>query len=246
MIGTVARRELLSLTRAPMAWTALAASQLILAWLFLVLTEAYLGIQGRVVGIEGTGVTDLVVAPLLRAAGGLLLILGPVITMSSIAGERRARTMDLPMSSPVSLSALVLGKFTAAGLFLGLVWLMTALMIGALTMGTTLDGGRIAASLLGLALLAGLGISVGILCSSLFPQPTAAALGGVALLFGLWVAGAGVEADSLTAWLLPSPRFDRLLTGLVNSADIAYFLLMVVAGLGFSMHLLDAGRAGGR
>jgi len=246
MIVTVASRELLSLMRAPFAWTALAAAQFLLAWQFLVRIESYLSIQGRLTDAAGVGVTDLVAVPLLRLTALLLLALGPVITMRSVAGERRARTLNLPLSSPVSLVDLVLGKFLAAMVFLSLVWLFVALMIGALELGTTLDLGRLAAGMLGLALVAGTGLAAGILASSVLPQPAAAALAGAGLLLGLWSAGAGVPGDTLGALLLPTPHFDRLQKGLVNSGDIAYFLILIVFCLGFSIHLLDTDRAGAR
>ncbi len=248
MIAVVARRELLSLMRTPMVWTALAVSQLVLGWLFLLLIEDYLTVQGRLTSTTGVGITDLVVVPLLRSAGGLLLVLGPVIAMRSIAGERNARTIGLPLSSPVSLIELVLGKFTAAAMCLGLVWLLVAAMTGTLALGTTLDSGRVAAGLLGLALLVGSGIAVGVLASTLLPQPAAAALAGGGLLLGLWLIGSGAaqNAQGALQHLAPTPYFDRLLQGLVSSGDLAYFALLIVGCLGFSVHLLDVQRVQGR
>lgn len=248
MIGVIARRELLSLMRAPMAWTALAISQLVLGWLFLLLLEDFLAIQGRLTGSSGVGVTDLVVVPLLRSAGGLILVLGPVFTMWSIAGERRARTLSLPLSSPVPLTQLILGKFIAAALCLSLIWLMVAAMTATLTLGTNLDGGRIAAGLLGLALLACSGAAVGILASTVLPQPAASALAGGGLLLGLWLVGSNATGDtqSTLAYLAPTPPFDRLLQGLVTSGDIAYFVFLIAGCLGFSAHFLDVQRVRGR
>mgnify|MGYP001766890627 CR=1 FL=1 len=69
MILTIAAREWRSLFLSPLAWTLLAAAQGLLAWIFLLLIQDFQALQGRLAGLENApGVTDLVAAPLFRAA----------------------------------------------------------------------------------------------------------------------------------------------------------------------------------
>src|SRR5258708_29990382 len=53
--------------------------------------------------------------------GGLLVVILPIATMGRIAGERRAGTMELLLTSPVAPWELVWGKWLAVLAFVGLL-----------------------------------------------------------------------------------------------------------------------------
>ena len=135
MILLIASRELRRLWLSPVAWTLLAVAQGLCAWLFLLLIDDFRNLQGRLVGLENPpGVTDLVAAPLFRVAVWCFLMLTPLLTMNLISEERRSRTLDLLLSSPVSVAAIVLGKYLGVLVFLLGATALIALM--PLTLGT--------------------------------------------------------------------------------------------------------------
>ncbi len=244
MITAIAARELRSLFLSPLAWTLLAVTQALLAWIFIILVNDFQSAQGRLASLEhAPGVTDLVVAPLFRVAAWALLLLTPLLTMRSFSEERRAGTLDLLLSAPVSVTEIVLGKYLGVLTFLLSMVALTALMPLALTTGATLDGGKLLAGLLGLGLLAVSGAAAGLYLSSLTAQPLAAATATLGLLLAFWIvdmAGAGQSAISPVFAYLSLPRHnDALLLGLVRSEDVAYYLLFGAAFLGLTIRRLD-------
>ncbi len=247
MILTLAGRELRSLFLSPLAWSILAVVSFLLAYLFLVQIDTFLMLAPRLAAVDGApGVTDIVVAPLFGNTAVVLLLVAPLITMRSLAEERRNRTLSLLFSAPVSMTEIVLGKYLGLlGFFLVLVGLVT-LMPLSLAVGTTLDWGKLASGLLGLVLLVAAFTAAGLFMSSLTDQPTIAAVSSFGLLLLLWIidwaGNAGAQASELFAWLSILRHYESLLKGLFNSADVAYYLLFVVSFLALTVQRLDAQR----
>lgn len=235
MIRTLALRELRDLYGGTPGWLALAAAQLLLAWMLFVQLEIYLKIQPRLTALHSPlGIGDLVIAPTLASAALVLLLLLPLLGMGSIAGEVRSRRITLLLSSPMSATQLVLGKWL--GLFLaGLpVALLVLSMATALGLGSHLDTGRLLAGALGLILLTALASAVTLWFSSLGEQPLSAAALAWGLLFLLWFldasGGEGLALFSLRSHLEPFFR------GLVSSESLLWFASLTLASLALAIH----------
>ena len=246
MILVIAGRELRGLWLSPLAWTSLAVVQAWLAWIFLILLDEFRGLQGRLVGLEhAPGVTDLIAAPLFRVAAWCLLILTPFLTMR-FSEERRNRTLDLLLSSPVSVTAIVLGQYLAILAFLLGLGALTALMPLSLATGTTLDFGKLLAGALGLSLMAASFAAAGLYFSTLTAQPIMAAVATLGLLLFLSVIDAADfgqnGAGGLFRYLSLFRHYDALLLGLFDSADVAYYLLFSLLFLGLAIRRLHDGR----
>lgn len=243
----IAAHELRGLFLSPLAWTLLAAFQGLLAWIFLVLVDDFRALQGRLLGLENPpGATDLVAAPLFRVAAWGLLVLAPLLTMRLFAEERRSGTLDLLLSAPVSVTAIVLGKYLGVLLFLLGASALVASMPLSLALGATLDFGKLLAGLLGLGLLAASFAAAGLYLSTLTVQPVVAAVSTTGLLLFLYivdVADIGREAVAGPFGYLSLARhFDNLLLGAFDSADVAYYLLFGATFLGLAIRRLDDGR----
>lgn len=243
----IAGRELRGLMLSPLAWTLLAAVQAWLAWIFLILADEFRGLQGRLVGLEhAPGVTDLIAAPLFRVAAWCLLILTPLLTMRLFSEERRNHTLDLLLSSPVSITAIVLGKYLSVLIFfLGLIGLVAAMPLS-LAVGATLDFGKLLAGGFGLVLLAASFAAAGLYFSALTAQPAVAAVATLGLLLFLSVIDAASvgqpSAGELFRYLSLFRHYDALLLGLFNSADVAYYFLFSLAFLGLAIRRLHDSR----
>lgn len=238
MIFTIAAREWRGLFLSPLAWVLLAVAQGVLAWIFLLLVRDFQDLQGRLAGLENApGITDLVAAPLFRVAAWVMLLLVPLLTMRLFSEERRTRTLDLLLSAPVGAPAIVLGKYLGVlALLLSLVVLVGLLPLS-LAAGATLDYGKLLAGLLGLSLLAASAAAAGLYISTLTTQPVVAATVTLGLLLALEVVDAA--GNLLFRYLSLLRHYDALLLGLVNSADIAYYLLFATAFLGLAIRRLD-------
>lgn len=244
----IAGRELRLLLLSPIGWTILAVVQVVLAYIFLLQLERFMRLQPSLASSAvSTGVTEMVVGPLLGTAGFLLLLTVPLLTMGLISGERRAGALVLLLSSPVSATAIVLGKFLGALGFLACLLVLVALMPMLLLNGGSLDFGLFAAGMLGLALLSASFVAAGLFVSCMSAQPAVAAIGTFGLLFLLWVLdlSGNVEGDAperLFAQLSLMRHFDALLNGVFDTRDVAYYLLFIATFLGLSIRRLDAER----
>ncbi len=245
MAFTIAWRELRTLFLSPLAWAILGVIQIIQGFLFLVLLDTYLNeIQARYAGFEqAPGVTDFIVAGLFQNAGVILLMVTPLLTMRLISEERRNRTLSLLFTAPVSMAEIVLGKYLGVFAFLLIMLAMITLMPLSLLLGGGLDFGKLAACVMAQTLLSAGFASVGLFISSLTNQPTVAAIGTFGALLLLWIinwsrnGGGGV-----LEYLSLLRHYDRLLTGLVNTEDLTYFILFILAFIVLSVHTLDNDR----
>ena len=227
MILTIARKEFRSLFATPSTWLILGALQFIFAWFFLARLDAFLQVQAQLAQIANApGATLAVVTPLFGTLALILMMLVPVFTMRLFAEERRNQTLTLLMAAPVSGTHIVLGKYFGLMLFLLLIVANCTLMALSLAAGTQLDTGLLLGNALGLLLLAASYAALGLYISSLTAQPVVAAIAALAALFGLWLLEiSAVENDHALRMFAPASHFQSFNIGLLNSADIVYFVL---------------------
>lgn len=242
----IARNELHRLFLSPLAWVILALSQLLLAYLFLTHIDYFNSIQSRISAIPGApGVTEMIVIPLLNNAAIIILLIAPLLTMRTIAEERRNDTLSLLSSAPLSINQIVLGKYFGTLGFFILLALLVLLMPLSLTTGSTLDWYQLSAGMLGLLLLIASFVAIGLYLSSLTRQPTIAAVSTFALLFFLWIidwAGNSNEDFSVLSWLSLLNHFQAMTQGQINTMDISFYLIVIVAFLLLTIRRLDRER----
>ena len=227
MIFTIALKEFRSLFATPSTWIILGALQFLFGWFFLARLDAFLQVQAQLAQLANApGATQAVVVPLFGAIALIVMLLAPVFTMRLIAEERRNQTLTLLLAAPVSGAHIVLGKYLGLMLFLLLIIADCALMVLVLAAGTQLDIGLLLSNALGLLLLAASYAALGLYISSLTAQPAVAAIAALAALFGLWLVEISA-ADSGNAWRAfpPTSHFQSFNSGLLNSADLVYFVL---------------------
>jgi ABC-2 type transport system permease protein len=243
MIWVIARREFGVMFLAPLAWVILAVTQFILGWLFLTNLDNFFLIQPQLLQLQNTpGVTDIVIAPLMQVAAIILLMVMPLLTMRSIAEEKRNRSLTLLISSPLSMTEIVLGKFLGLMLFVLVLISMLMLMPLSLYLGTTPDGGKLLSIYLGMLLLLAAFSAIGLYLSSLTDNQTIAAVGSFGILLMLWIIDSVSGDQSLLAYLSLLQHHESLLEGVFDSSDIAYYLLLIIGFLGLTIRQLDRER----
>lgn len=168
----------------------------------------------------GYGLTDFGYYTLYRTIFVLLLYI-PVLTMRSFAEERRTRTDQLLLTSPVSVWGIVLGKFFALCVIFALPCIADAVMILVLAALGATGTATLAnfAALLCYYLMGCAAIAIGVFLSSLTENQIIAAVAGIAAL--------------LVAYMMPSLR-NLFTTG--SAVALALFtviaaVLSVAAGL---------------
>ncbi len=248
IIFSIAARELRSLFLSPLAWTILAVVQFILAYIFLAQIDVFLQVQPRLAALEGApGMTELVIVPLFGNAAILLLLVVPLVTMRLISEERKAQTISLLFSAPVSMTEIIIGKYLGIMGFLFIMLGLITLMPLALLLGGALDGGMLLSGLLGLTLLLASFAAVGLFMSTLTAQPAVAAISTFGVLLLLWIldwAGSNSPGGikGVFGYLSMLRHYELLLKGMFDSSDMIYYLLLVILFLGLSVHRLNADR----
>ena len=153
-VFAIAMRDLQRMFAGPLAWSALALMQLVLGlFFFLTFLWDFGHKQALLVSAKSSfGITAYVAAPLFKTTALLMMLLLPVLSMRTIAEERRNGTLTLLLSSPVSMSAIVIGKYLSLLAFMALITLMVSLMPLSLILGGNIDPGLLSSAALGLFL----------------------------------------------------------------------------------------------
>ncbi len=173
----------------------------------------------------------------------VFLFLIPALTMRSFAEEKKAGTIELLLTRPLSDWQLILGKYLACvllavvALLPTLLYYLTVWQLGA-PQGNV-DSAAVAGSYLGLVLLAATFTAIGIFASAITRDQIIAF---VIAAFGCYLLYAGFDAlASLNVWgrggylltqLGIAYHYSTIAKGLVDSRDVLYFLSIITLALG--------------
>jgi ABC-2 type transport system permease protein len=168
----------------------------------------------------------------------IFLFLVPAVAMRLWADERRTGTIELILTLPITLTEVIVGKFLAAWLFLGLALFMTfPLVLTVIYLGDP-DLGAIFCAYFGSFLLAGAYLSVGSMTSSLTRNQVISFILSVVMCLFLVLAGWPPVTDALSGWaplwLLDvvsgfsfMPHFASMERGVLDLRDLAYYLSVI-------------------
>lgn len=241
-ILAIAAKDLRSQFVSPVAYVVLTGYLLLGGWFFynllarfIFLVNMYLSFRNPE-ATEQLNLNEFVVAPLLHNLAVILVILVPMITMRSFAEEKRSGTYELLMTSPISITEIVLGKFFGALGFILILVLLTAVYPLLLMIYGDPEVGVVLSGLLGLLLLATAFVSVGLLTSSLTENQIIAAVSCLVALLMLYIiswpaetAGAGVGA--VLKYLSLTEHFGEMVKGVIDTRDLMYFASVIALAL---------------
>ena len=168
----------------------------------------------------------------------VFMFLIPAITMRSFAEEKKAGTMELLLTQPVTDLQLILGKFLAAWLIVLFALLPTLIYYFSIyQLGSpvgNLDSAGIAGSYVGLVLLGGVFTAIGIWASSMTENQVIAFILAVFLCFILYTGFSSIAA--LDFWgkaafyieqLGILYHYDAMSRGLIDSRNLVYFSTVI-------------------
>lgn len=115
------------------------------------------------------------------------LVVVPIITMRLLAEEKRAGTLEMLMTAPVTDFEVVLAKYLGAVVLYSLMWVLTVFYVLVLEHfsggETVLDLGPIVTGYIGVLVIGQFLVAIGLLASSLTRNQVVAALMSFALVF---------------------------------------------------------------
>lgn len=247
MILTIAKREISSMFLSPLAWVILAVIQGVLGYMFLAQIENFFILQPQLAHLENTpGVTDIIVAPIFSLAAIILLMIMPLVTMRTLAEEKKTKTINLLFSAPISITQLVMGKFIGLLFFIIILTSLLMLMPLSLLLGTDLDWGKLLSIFIAMLLLLGSFAAIGLYLSSLTENQTIAAVSTFGALLMLWiidwVSDSLGDGQSVVSYLSLLKHHQPLLEGVFKSTDVGYYLLIMILFIVLTIRQLDADR----
>ncbi len=252
-IVAIAKRELLSLFVSPVAYFVLGGFVIIGAFFFFLILAAYNSyvVQAAQMPWAGSQIPSLnqfVVEQYFSTMLVVLVFLIPILTMRTIAEERRLGTFELLITSPVSILELVVGKFLGVGTLITAMVLLASIFPLSLPLILDLEIAPLISGIGGVILFA-LGLaSVGIAASSYTENQIVAAASSMVILLLLYVIQAPAEqgtnefVSTLFRSLSPQAQVIDLLKGVLSLKSVFYFFSLITLGIFLSVRSLESFR----
>jgi ABC-2 type transport system permease protein len=245
-VAHIAGRELRSLFVSPVAYVVLALFAVLGAFFFLsavaAFSEAVIFYQQvqALDQLRQLNLNEHVLGQFYGAMSAILLFVVPGITMGLFAAEKANGTDELLLTSPLTIWDIVLGKYLAAAAFITLAVLLIGLFPGLLMLYGDPELPWTAAGLLGLLLVGLSYAAIGAFASALTRSQVIAFVTAFGLLLVMLMLdflatlgaagglpGSGSWLPGFLRWLSTADHFDTLVKGLVETADLAYFGVVI-------------------
>ena len=259
---TIASRELRSLFVSPVAYVVLTLWSVIAGTFFL---ASLIGFQERLIQlqqyqmfqqIELMNLNDELIEPFIGSMWVILLFLLPAVTMGLVSSEKSNGTDELLLTSPISIWDIVLGKFLAGSGFVAVMTAIVAFFPAILFVYGEPEVGKTVAGVLCLLFVSITYVAVGVFASSVTRSQLIAFVFTLVLLVMLGMmlpfiidismAGSGLGRESGIAqtvrWMSTGSHVDRMLKGLVDTADLAYFVISSAVFLLLSKTVIESAR----
>ena len=181
-------------------------------------------------------------------ASGTTMIAGIVLSMRLLAEERQMGTFTLLNTSPLGEREIVLGKYIAAVVMLGIMTLLTAYMPLLIFVNGKVSIGHILVGYTGLLLLGSATLAIGLFASSLTASTVVAGIIAAAITGALiltWALARAVDAPLnavLAGMALHHQNFKPFMSGTLDFGCVTYYLMVTLFFLVAATKMVEARR----
>ncbi len=246
---TIAQKELKSYFASPIAYIVIGFFALVFGWFYYVSVSFFLqaSLQMGMPGAGQVNINTMAIRPLLQNVSVVALFMLPLITMRTYAEEKRSGTIELLLTSPLTDTQIVLGKFLGAVALYALMLLVTWIHVGILFIYGNPEWKPIVTGYLGLLLMGSSFLSIGLLISSLTQNQIVAGMVTFAVLLLLWTLNwmsesAGPTMQKVLSALSITERFDDFSKGVVSVSHLVYYVSFISFGLFLTAKSVDSER----
>jgi ABC-2 type transport system permease protein len=238
-ISVIARRELAAYLHSSLGFVVAAVTLLVDGLLFY--AQALGPAAGQRLSAE-------VLDRFFFTTSGLVVIAALALSVRLIAEERQARTLPLLKTAPVSDWQIVLGKFTAAFVFLAGITLLSLYMPLLVMVNGRISVGQIAIGYLGLFLIGAANLAIGLFATSLTRSYLlAAAVGGLVTgaLFLFWQMSVVVDpplSTVLGGLKMHDSHFEGFQIGVLHLRNVVYYVAVTYFFLLLATKVMEAKR----
>jgi ABC-2 type transport system permease protein len=247
-VWIIAKKELKIYLYSPIAYVLTAFFLLISGFFFYNIlawaNEQTLRMVQSGYGIDRVNINQMLFEPFFNNMTIILMFLLPLLTMRLFADEKKMRTEELLLTSPLRPAAIILGKYLAALAIYALILLLTATYAVFVFIHGNPELAPLLTAYLGLFLLGAVFIAIGLFASSLTENQVIAAAISFSAILLIWViswvgeSGPGAWRSILT-YLSFFSHFKNMVSGVIDTQDIVYFLSFVFLGLYLTRALFE-------
>ena len=172
----------------------------------------------------------------------------PIITMKSLSDEQRNKTDQALLTAPVSVTAIVLGKFLAAFIVYAIAMTGTLLPCVAISLFGQPSWGEVFGYYLGSRVYGAAMISIGVFISSLTVSQVIAAIATFAVSIFILMMGqisslaSGTFIAQVVEWLSFDSRYSYFTQGIFNISSAVFFISVVAIFVFLTARRLESKR----
>lgn len=178
----------------------------------------------------------------------IVLFLIPILTMRLFSEEKRQKTDQALFTSPISITRIVFGKFISA--FIMILLCMSIFIVYGMVLSAfaTAQWQIIFCNMLGFVLLCSALISIGMLISALTESQVIAAVGSLAaglIIYLMQAITTLIPFESLANLLNKlsfNAHYENFTLGILNLADVVFFITVTFVFLFFTIRVLERKR----
>lgn len=193
-------------------------------------------------------VNDLVFRKVFYHLNLVSMLVLPLLTMRLFAEERKLRTFELLLTSPVGINEIVTAKFLSVLIIYCILLTLTALIPMVLSAYVSFHWDPVLTGYLALFLQGAFLLAVGLVASALTENQIIAAFLSFGCILVLWLLGAfgstlgDTPLGQVFSYISFIEHYDRLVRGLVHGKDLVYYISGLVL-MWFAAHqVVDAHR----
>lgn len=218
----------------------------VMGYVFLVMFLAVAGIAfcATTLFAMSSNVTSYFTIMMLLSA-----IMLPILTMKSFSEEKKGKTEQLLLTSPVSITAMVMGKFLASYAIFAAATVFTTLYFLLLLPYAVLNVALLLGNMLALLMVGLVFIAVGIFVSSLTENQLSAAVGSIGIILAMLIVGVIGMLLPQNYWLRfvfdalsIFTRFQTFTNGYFDLASVVYYFSVCAVFLYLTVRVFDRRR----
>lgn len=249
---TIAWKDFKALVTSPIFWVLSGLSACLWSFIYLrqVLEFAARSMAGPAMGM-GQGQANIhftVFTSHIWLVNLVFIFVVPALTMRLLAEEKKMRTYDLLLTSPITATDIALGKFLAGyGATLVLAFISMLYPLGT-SLFAEFQIAPLLSSYFGLALVLGVYVAVGVFSSSLTESIFLAVIMGVIFNLALWFVAQGSEFSNhpmfsaVMEHLSVGQQFVTFVRGTLQVSAVVFFLSAIALFVFLTQRVVESSR----
>lgn len=199
-------------------------------------------------GGEGASINYMVFARHISLVNFVMILAAAAFTMRLFAEEKRQRTFDLLLTSPITATQITMGKFLGGLIVSWALVLISAIYPFATAIIVKSDLLPLASAYIGLMFVVGCYVGIGIFASSLTESSFLAVIMALLGNIMLWFVGSFLENGEGSFWqgvhsqLALGNHFVNFLKGGIQIASVAYFITVIGLFVFITQRVVESNR----